>query len=428
MVLKYLGFIMKGYAGILKYSLIVFVVSTLVTATSLYIFLSGYLIDKALNKHKSSSGYFNEDTTAMNVGDDADSLSLVFFLDSLTNNADTRASKLSGNRVTISICGLDSRIGTNTKHADANHILNIWLDSAIIEVISIPRGSYSDVGYDDTTGLNYLANYRAARGREAYLNEIQRITKIAEIDYYCEFGFSQAIGLLEMLGYKENAVQTLRVLRSRKGFSTGDYQRAYNQGQFIRQMILSHFNNLSGLLGELTLRGALMLVESNLNFSDIKSIYDTLHFKGFPKSRSDVFVRLCPRFQANLQKFDFTDDYLLDSLYKSIARKNYDSSETDTKFYKSESVSGKVSKRLNSLLKAAIADTARNPKRAVSRLRGIYDQRAWFQITDSAERAVIRNKICFTLSDLYLKIDNEEESKRIQLLLKVEDELYRRMK
>jgi len=125
-----------------------------------------------------------------------------------------------GRVINIMVTGIDSRLGDNMAHADANHVLRFFLDSGLVEIISIPRDTPADAGFDDTTGFNRLTNVRANRGRRTYLNTVSKIAGISSIDYYVEFGFSQAIGLLELLGYKDNASSTLRVLRSRQAYSS----------------------------------------------------------------------------------------------------------------------------------------------------------------------------------------------------------------
>lgn len=414
-------------ARILKISLVVFAI------TSLFITLFAFVIFSIFFDNHSKKSNFREefsdlqsDTLSAEDAFASDSHTFTAMLDSLDAVNSIRAANLSGGRISISICGVDSRVGTHTKHADANHLVNIWLDSAVIEIVSIPRGTYSDVGYHDTSGLNYLANYRAARGRDPYLKEIERISGTQGINNYVEFGFSQAIGLLELLGYKQSAVQTLRVLRSRKGFSTGDYQRSYNQGQFIRQMILKNFNRLDGLFGELVLRGAVILVESNLTYADLNKIMLKLRAKGFPRSANDVFVRLAPKFTSRLSNFNFSDERLLDSLYKSIAKKTYDSSETDKNLYDSKSISNRISKRLFAAIKSAESDTARRPAAVVSRLKGIFEQRAWFQVADSAQRDSIRKNICKLLEKSYTKLGNAIEARRIKLYMEAEDLFFRK--
>ena len=168
-----------------------------------------------------------------------------------------------GKRIAISIVGLDGRLGRPSKHADANHCIIIYPDAGQIEIVSIPRDTYIDMGYDDSTNLNKLTICRANKGRAAYLKEVAQIAKVSNIDYWVEFSFSQAMGIIEFLGFKD-PVNTLQVLRNRKGLGGDDYQRCYTQGQFIRQAMLSHFNKFTGVLGSALIRAGLLFVETDM--------------------------------------------------------------------------------------------------------------------------------------------------------------------
>jgi hypothetical protein len=88
-----------------------------------------------------------------------------------------------GRRINIALTGLDSRMGRRDNHADANHILSVLLDSGLVEIISIPRDTYADAGYDDTTGQNKLTVVRAAKGRKTYLKELARIAGLDRIHF-----------------------------------------------------------------------------------------------------------------------------------------------------------------------------------------------------------------------------------------------------
>lgn len=123
--------------------------------------------------------------------------------------------KPSGRIVNIMIIGIDSRLGEKTARADANHLIRFFLDSGAIEIISVPRSTYADAKFTDPNG-QLVGNVRLTLGRERYLKEIKRITEVSPIDYYVEFGFSQAIGIIELMGYSNNASNALRVIRSRK--------------------------------------------------------------------------------------------------------------------------------------------------------------------------------------------------------------------
>lgn len=223
-----------------------------------------------------------------------------------------------GRSVTIAITGIDSRLGVEQAHADANHVLRIWLDQGRIEIISVPRGTYADAGFSSSS-LNIIANYRARKGRAAYLRKLAEMTGVGKIDYYVEVGFSQAMGIFELLGFKGSAATTLHVLRTRKAFGIGDHQRCYNQAQFIRQMILKHFPRSEGVLDALALRGALALAQTNLPYNVAQGIIAALRAKGFPRSERDVRIELRPR-RFRVKDFDFRSPDKVIELGKSFDR------------------------------------------------------------------------------------------------------------
>ncbi|MGA2298082.1 MAG: hypothetical protein ABSG15_11095, partial [FCB group bacterium] len=349
------------------------------------------------------------------------------FIDSANTKSTIIAEKLKGKRITILITGVDSRLGTTSKHADANHLLKIWLDEGKIEIISIPRGTPADAGFEpnDTIDYNYLANVRANRGRNIYFDEICRIADVKKIDYYVEFGFSQALGLIELLGYKNNAVQMLRMLRSRKGFGIGDYQRVYNQGQFIRQMLLKMFPIVSGGAGNLILQGGLYLVETNLSYSIVNQIIDRLKEKGFPKNENDVLLHVKPKMNTDFLKYDFANKSSRDSLY-TIVQKTTEKNQKNKKPVKEENISNNVAGKLREAINSVQADTLKNPKKIISKLSIFFEQRAWYQVSDSSQRNKIRKDICTLLSKAYQSTKNPGQAKYIQQLNETEEKLLNR--
>lgn len=89
------------------------------------------------------------------------------------------------------------------------------------------------------------------------------------------------MGIIELLGYNDNSASTLRVLRSRKAFATGDHQRSYNQGQFIRQAILKVCDKTDGIFGQIGIRAALALASTNLSFDATSYLLSELKKHGF---------------------------------------------------------------------------------------------------------------------------------------------------
>jgi len=322
----------------------------------------------------------------------------------------------SGRVVNVMVTGLDSRLGDPMGHADANHLVRFFLDSGCIEIISIPRDTPHDAGFEDTTGLNKLTNVRANRGRAAYHVAAAEIAGVSKIDYWVEFGFSQAIGLLELMGYKENASSTLRVLRSRQAYAAGDYQRVYNQGQFIRQIILRAFDQTDNLLGELALRASLALVETNLTYDACDQMLDALRARGFSDADpSRIWVRLKPSLITKLKVYSFDSanvNAIDQQITHKISRLGLDSVPVNAQTYE---------RRLYNLVQKAAADSARSAGSVIRLLRRPYEQRAWLQVKDLSKRKMYRDRICGMLIASYRRVKNPDAAKRIEDYIAIED-------
>ncbi len=322
----------------------------------------------------------------------------------------------------VMITGVDSRLGTGCPHADANHLLSIYPDKGYIDIVSIPRGTLAPAGQSDSSGQNYLANTRAIKGRDRYLSEVCRIADIDTIPYFAEFGFSQAVGLIKLLGFGKNAMSTLRVLRARKSFPQGDYQRCYNQGQFIRQMILKHFEAMKTPAGGIILSGALALVESNLPKDTASMLVVRLIKSGFPKDLSSVTVRLKPAY-TQVEKFNFMDQKSIDNLHNQIvSRAPHDSTFTREKT--SDELSNKMYSRLTSLIND-VRNKSKAPEYVIRRLKPVNEQKAWYQIEDVVNRERIHSQIytllrsaCVATNDNeYIKLLDAENNAEVKAFI-----------
>lgn len=326
--------------------------------------------------------------------------------------------KPSGQVINVVVTGLDSRLGDPMGHADANHVLRFFLDSGMIEVISIPRDTEYDAGFDDTTGLNRLTNVRANRGRNAYHRAIQEIAGISKVDFYIEFGFSQAIGLLELVGYRDNASATLRVLRSRQAYRSGDFQRSYNQGQFIRQIMLKHFEKTEGLFGDLALRAALALVDTDLTYAKCSEIIDALRASGFGNNQAKSWVRLKPAVIARFTVYDFDAanvDGINQTIDKRIKRIGGDSITINEQTYEA---------KLSRLLQKASADSVKSPTGVIRLLRRSYEQRAWLQISDRQKRRVYRDRLCGLLVSAYDRTKQPKTAESIRQFMILDGQVF----
>jgi len=324
----------------------------------------------------------------------------------------------SGRVVNVLITGIDSRLGQKSARADANHIVRFFLDSGCIEIISIPRGTFAMIRKGDTSGGNIIANVRSIFGQERYIREITKIAKVKSIDYYIEFGFSQAMGIIELLGYKDNAASTLRVLRSRKAFTTGDHQRSYNQGQFIRQAILKVFDQTDDLVGKVGIRAALALANTNLSYDATNYLLDEVRKHGFSSMGHErIWVRMKPNYLSQMKHLNF-DSANVEQLESGIEKRVKGMLEGDRKTPEG------YAKRLQNLVKKAAVDSAKNPARVINALAFPFQQKAWMQVKDKQERVQLRNRICTLLIDAFNRTNKPIDAKTVQDYLQLEQEAY----
>jgi anionic cell wall polymer biosynthesis LytR-Cps2A-Psr (LCP) family protein len=371
------------------------------------------------NSNKIDSGFYKalfEDTSHSHKTTD----SVSGLSEDDTAGSDKTTIPLNAKRINIAIIGTDGRFGVKGGHADANHILSIAYELGKAEIISIPRDTYVDCGYPDSTGLNKLTVYYLARGKEAYLKQVEEITNLQSIPYYIEFGFSQAMGILKFLGF--NSSETLQLLRSRKSFAIGDYQRVYNQAQFIKQMIFKNYDLLNSPLKPIILKGILSLVNTNLTYDKISSILDQLNKTKFKESSDNITIKIRPSLKVNFKVFDFSDPNNIDKLR---ARLNLDAiAKEDTTAFQPKDFQGYISHKLDVIISSAEQDTLKNPTRVISKLSNIYEQKTWLQISNDQKSLEYSKKIANLLINAYSRKNNRTKAREIKDAYKSEEDLF----
>jgi hypothetical protein len=376
-------------------------------------------IQGAKSEHKTDTVPIMKDTIAVQKIDSVKKDSIIkIFADSTTLGIRKEFPMPNGRVVNVLITGIDSRLGEKSARADANHVVRFFLDSGCIEIISIPRGTFAMIRKGDTSGGNIIANVRSIFGQERYIREITKIAKVKSIDYYIEFGFSQAMGIIELLGYKDNAASTLRVLRSRKAFTTGDHQRSYNQGQFIRQAILKVFDQTDDLIGKVGIRAALALANTNLSYDATNYLLEEVRKHGFSSMGHErIWVRMKPNYLSQMKHLNF-DSANVEQLESGIEKRVKGMLEGDRKTPEG------YAKRLQNLVKKAAVDSAKNPARVINALAFPFQQKAWMQVKDKQERVQLRNRICTLLIDAFNRTNKTVDAKTVQDYLQLEQEAY----
>lgn len=300
-----------------------------------------------------------------------------------------------GKRVNIAITGVDSRIGERYRHADANHVVSLLLDKGEIEIYSIPRDTYAFAGFEDDSldKYNLLTNVLGRLGRKSYLSELARISEIDHIHYYVELGFSQAIGIIEKLGFKDPK-STLQILRDRKSYRIGDFQRSYNQGNFISGAIYK-FNHLTENTNDIIFDIFLGLVETNLSKDDIIDLKS--YFTNLKKNQITNFVK--PKINTNFEEIDLFNTFEYDSIVVSNDLGAFDNT--------SEFVAGKLLEILEEV------DSYKNNQVKINKLKRYFEQKAWLQISDLRIRSAIKNRFKDILTQAYTDIGKFQEAQKI---------------
>lgn len=317
-------------------------------------------------------------------------------------------------RINILIYGVDSRVGESSRRTDANHVVSIVPDSGIVNIFSIPRDTEADCGMVDSMArFNILANVFSHRGRSAYLQEVARISGVIKIHYWVEVGFSQAMGILRLLG-SENASSTLRVLRSRKGSMADDFQRSYNQGQFIRQTLLTKFDKLTGLLGAAVIRGGLAIAESNMPYDTVGALIERLETAGFPSGPDAVTVQLRPSMRRALKVFNLTSSNTIDSINATVDKEARRRGDT---------VAATPGTTPQSVIRKLIADCradSAKPRNVLRKLKRPFEQRVWLQIDSDEESAKARDQIGALLKSAYLAVRDTAAARSVEESLALE--------
>ncbi len=215
------------------------------------------------------------------------------------------------------------------------------------------------------------------------------------------------MGILELLGFKDSG-SALQVLRSRKGLGGADFQRSFNQGQFIRQIFLKHFNKADGFFSEILIRGGLSMVNTNMTASAARSIVNILKKRGFPKNESAITVRVRPPMKIKYKVYDLLDTQVIGALNAKIQKYNLE----EESLVANQRVN-KTAKLLSEAVTKAIADSAKKNYRVLHRLTTFFKQRAWLQISDSSERYRLREEIGILLSNAYRKTGKMQKAEHV---------------
>lgn len=290
----------------------------------------------------------------------------------------------------ILLVGLDNRVASTDNHADAIHLVTIHTKEPVnLTIQSIPRGT-PVTGYGIPDDLSFMANVRALRGRNSLMKAVAKLAKKRKIDYYVEVSFSQVMGVLELLGYKDPAT-ALQFLRHRKSYALGDVQRSYNQGKFLMTQAIRRGDMLTGAKGDVMLRMGLGMVDTDLDLETVQAIVYLLKERGALNEEHMAVKLLPPANSSALVDTDIPDPDQMNTAVNSLIRKlgsHVDDLGRYDPYPKIESVVGR-------------AESQRQPRAALAVIKPVYEQKAWLQIQERPRRQEIRDRVEQILMNAY---------------------------
>jgi len=236
------------------------------------------------------------------------------------------------------------------------------------------------------------------------------------VRYYAEVGFSQVMGILEILGYKD-PVNTLKFLRTRKTLPGGDVQRSHNQAIFIRKNLMDKFSLVTGATGDLILSAGLHFLSTNMTKDFCKGLIYALEKKGFPNHRSDaVRLRMLPIYKLRLKEMS-DDSATVASTLRHAQRVLGD----DVSYFVD------VASYLRKHNRLAMQDSLR-PGRVITRLKRWNEQHAWIQIRANKTRIGVRDTLVALLEHAYRMTGKFDEAEKVSAARKAEDLLMQQVR
>ncbi len=308
------------------------------------------------------------------------------------------ADKSSLRRFDVLLIGNDSRLGKVRGRADALQLVSFDVEQGRVDITGIPRGTPVNLGYDSAQS-NIIANTLAAKGRGELLRQVARLTGRDSLKYWIEIGFSDAMGVLELLGFEHPAGE-LQSLRRRQGYRYGDHTRSYNQARFMRTALLRLLPLLGESTGGIVIGQGLRLVRSNLSFGQCRGMALLLLDAGIAQEHGRVYATVCSPFARHL-----ADDA--------------GATRADAKRL---AMSGNAAERR---LSNALAGSSRaKPDQVIHLLWTMFQQHAWLQVQDRLRRRELRDAMAVRLTKAFAANGNKHACRVISNTIEAEEAVF----
>jgi hypothetical protein len=230
--------------------------------------------------------------------------------------------------------------------------------------------------------------------------------------------------MMSLFGYK--STETLQVLRSRKSFAIGDYQRVYNQAQFVKQLMVRHYNTLTGTFQPVFINGILVLVKTNMKNSEITNIFSNLEQNNFTASPENISIKIRPSLKANYKVFDFSNPEMIVQMKKQLGLDKI--AKRDTSAFTPTDFTKYLENKLSKIIIAATKDTLKNPQLTINKLKPTYEQKIWLQFDNDSLRNLYSKKMSDLLQTAYLRRKDTLSANRVKVAYIAEQDLFTKSK
>lgn len=294
--------------------------------------------------------------------------------------------------VNILLIGLDGRKGDGKPRCDAIQMISYNMQTGIIVITSVPRGTIIDIPDTDSSS-SYLANSCHIMGMDFAIKNIERITGIHP-DYLIRIGFSQTLGILRNLGIPE--ISALQYLRNRS-VAYGDYQRTHNQALFIKDMIIKYLGTVSNV--PKPFRYILYrLIDTNMPYETADTILSSLVKSEIYKHPEKIILATKPENSYNIK----------DNHFNPILPTGNISSDSDYQNYQNT-----IDAYISSLIeKGEKYIRENNFNRAYQTVYTPFIQRIWEQVNETNTR----NEYHFKILEIFI-LSNPNKSQLRSLIL-----------
>ncbi len=315
--------------------------------------------------------------------------------DSISQPADP---PVTGRTFDVLLIGVDSRLGRERGRADALQLITIELDRGEVEIVGIPRGTPSQLGYD-TARSNIIANVLAARGRDELLRRVARLTGRDSLRYWVEVGFSDALGILELLGFEQPA-RELQHLRRRKGYRYGDHTRSYTQARIVRTALLRLLPMLGEATGSVLLSQGLRFMRTNLRTEECHGLAILMNDAGIAEHPERVRVRVRSPYDARLQR------------------------DAEATIPGADTGDREDSRAEHRIVAALTGARGKKSEIVVRRLWTMFQQHAWLQVPEHTRRRELRDTLAARLTAAWTALERPSECGFIERTLEADDALF----